>query len=302
MIKSKALLSRTCLSKESRTASECRRSLSTKLEPIKMSFTSYESAADGGQKPPIIIMHGLFGCKSNWNSLSKTLHNITRRKVITVDARNHGDSPHTLEQSYQLMAEDVKFLMEDLGVKKASLIGHSMGGRTMMYLAVIYPELVESLIPVDISPINNKEVSDIQSVIDVLRGVNLDINGPISKVRKLADEHMKSSIESPILRQFLLTNLIEVNKKYKWRINLESINVNFKNNIAVFPPVQSTFDGQTYFIGGGDSVFLKPSDHDTIKQIFPSAKFEYIAGAGHWLHAEKPHEFLKLVSQFLATV
>ncbi|XP_060878747.1 protein ABHD11-like [Metopolophium dirhodum] len=296
MIKSKSFLYMTCLLKETR------RPLSAKLEPIKMSYTSYESAADGERKPPIIIMHGLFGCKSNWNSLSKTLHNMTHRKVITVDARNHGDSPHTLEQSYQLMAEDVKFLMEDLGVEKASLIGHSMGGRTMMYLAVIYPELVESLIPVDISPINSKEVSDIQSVIDVLRGVNLEVNGPISKVRKLADEHMKSLIESPILRQFLLTNLIEVNQKYKWRINLESINVNFKNNIAVFPPIESTYDGPTYFIGGGDSVFLKPTDHEAIKQIFPSVKFDYIPGAGHWLHAEKPHEFLKLVTQFLATV
>jgi len=93
-----------------------------------------------------------------------------------------------------------------------------------------------------------------------------------------------------------------VNKTYQWRINLESINVNFKNNLAVFPPTQSTFDGQTYFIGGGDSVFLKPTDHEAIRQIFPSVKFDYIPGAGHWLHAEKPHEFLKLVTLFLATL
>lgn len=108
-------------------------------------------------------------------------------------------------------------------------------------------------------------------------------------------------LQSPVLRQFLLTNLIEVNKKYQWRLNLESINVNFKN-LAVFPSVQSTYSGPTYFIGGGDSVFLKPEHHEAIKEIFPSATFDYIAGAGHWLHAEKPHEFLKLVTQFLATV
>lgn len=161
---------------------------------------------------------------------------------------------------------------------------------------------MESLIPVDISPVSRKEVSDIQIIIDSLRGVNLQVNGPISKVRKLADEHMKSSIESPVIRQFLLTNLIEVNKKYQWRLNLESININFKINLATFPPVQSTYSGPTYFIGGGDSNFLKPTDHEAIKKIFPSVKFDYIAGAGHFLHVEKPHEFLKLVTQFLATV
>lgn len=105
-----------------------------------------------------------------------------------------------------------------------------------------------------------------------------------------------------MLRQFLLTNLIQVDNSYQWRINLESINLNFKNNLSIFPPVQSSFHGPTYFIGGGNSTFLKPSDHDAIKQIFPSAKFDYIPGAGHWLHAEKPNEFLKLITQFLAMI
>lgn len=90
--------------------------------------------------------------------------------------------------------------------------------------------------------------------------------------------------------------------KFRWRFNLESINVNFENYISLFPPIQSTYQGPTYFIGGGNSVFLKPDQHEAIKLIFPLAKFDYIPGAGHWLHAEKPTEFLKLVSQFLATV
>jgi abhydrolase domain-containing protein 11 len=227
---------------------------------------------------------------------------MTRRKVITVDARNHGDSPHVSEQTYPLMAEDVKYLMEDLGVKKASLIGHSMGGRTMMYFAVVYPEMVESLIPVDISPINSQEVSDIQSILEVLRGIDLNVNAPISKVRKMADNYMKSSIENPVLRQFLLTNLIEVDNKYQWRLNLESISVNFLNHIARFPPLPSTFNGPTYFIAGGNSNFLKKEHHELIKEIFPLVKIDYIPGANHWLHAEKPNEFLKLVTQYLATV
>jgi len=267
-----------------------------------MAYTSYEFVADGGGKSPIIIMHGLFGSKSNWHGLSKAIHKTTRRKVITADARNHGDSPHTAELTYQLMVEDVKLLMEELNVKKASLIGHSMSGRTIMYFATVYPELVESLIPVDISPINSRELSDIQGIIEVLRSVNLDINAPISKVRYLADEQMKSSIENPVLRQFLITNIVQVDNKFRWRVNLESIDTNFQKHLSRFPPVQSKFHGPTYFIAGGNSTFLNPADHEAIKQIFPLAQFDYVPDADHWLHAEKPNEFLKLVTQFLATV
>lgn len=109
-------------------------------------------------------------------------------------------------------------------------------------------------------------------------------------------------LQSPVLRQFLLSNLVQVHDKFRWRINLESISDNFNDHISLFPPVQSVYQGPTYFIGGGNSLFLKPEHHETIKLIFPSAKFDYIPGAGHWLHAEKPNEFLKLVTQFLATV
>lgn len=108
-------------------------------------------------------------------------------------------------------------------------------------------------------------------------------------------------LQNPALRQFLLTNLIQVDNKYRWRINLESINNNFKN-LAQFPPVQSKFYGPTYFIGGGDSLFLKREHHEPIKQIFPSAKIDYIPGASHWLHVDKPNELLKLVTQFLDSV
>jgi len=109
-------------------------------------------------------------------------------------------------------------------------------------------------------------------------------------------------LQSPVLRQFLLTNIIEVDNKFRWRVNLESIYNNFKKNLSNFPPVQSKFHGPTYFIAGGKSTFLNPADHGAVKQIFPLAKFDYIPDANHWLHAEKPNEFLKLVTQFLATV
>ncbi|XP_050434555.1 protein ABHD11-like [Adelges cooleyi] len=300
MIKSKATcLLRTYLLSDYRTIS-CRQ-MSMKSKPVKMSYTSYESASDSNQDSPLIIMHGLFGSKSNWNSLAKALHNLTSRKVITVDARNHGDSPHSDEHTYAHMAEDIKLLMDDLGLKKASMIGHSMGGRAMMYFAIVYPDLLESLIPVDISPVNSKEVTDIRSIIDALTMIDLDFNVPISKARLLVDDQMSNSIESPVLRQFLLINLIRVDNRYRWRINLSAIDSNFDKHISQFPQVQSTYTGPTFFIGGGLSKFIKPEDHDEIQNIFPNSKFAYIDGAGHWLHAEKPSEFLKLVTDFLAT-
>ncbi|XP_050544903.1 protein ABHD11-like [Daktulosphaira vitifoliae] len=279
--------------------------ISTRIEPVKMSFTSYESASDSNQDSPLIIMHGLFGSKSNWNSLSKSLHNLTNRKVISVDARNHGDSPHSEKHTYAHMVEDIKLLMDDLGLKKASMIGHSMGGRTMMYFAIIYPDLVESLIPVDISPINHKiggeGLSSIRNIINALSKIDTNLNMPISKARLLIDDQLSSSIESPVLRQFLLVNLIQVNNHYTWRVNLNAIDSNFDNDISVFPEVNSTYNGPTFFIGGGLSKFLIHENHDAIRKIFPNAKFEYISDAGHWLHAEKPNEFLKLVTEFLAT-
>jgi len=109
-------------------------------------------------------------------------------------------------------------------------------------------------------------------------------------------------LQNPVLRQFLITNIIQVDNKFQWRVNLESITANFKKHISHFPPVQSKFYGPTYFIAGGKSTFLNPADHEAVKQIFPLAKFDYIPDAGHWLHAEKPNEFLKLVIQFLVNV
>jgi len=269
-----------------------------------MAYTSYGPlVADyDGEKPPIIVMHGLFGNKSDWHDLSEAIRKTTRRKVIAPDARNHGESPHTEELDYDSLTEDLKHFMEELNVKKASFIGHSMGGRTIMYFAVLYPELVESLTIVDISPINSRDMNDIQSIVKALRRIDLNINAPLPEVRKLADEYMKSFIGSPVLRQFLLTNIIQADNTFRWRVNLESIYRNVIPHLSYFPPVQSKFHGPTYFIAGGNSTFLDPADHEDIRQIFPSAHFDYIPGAGHWLHAGRPNEFLKLVTQFFSTL
>ncbi|KAK7866277.1 hypothetical protein R5R35_007111 [Gryllus longicercus] len=272
------------------------------FQPIKMAYASFESinSVDTSSGTPIIIMHGLLGSKHNWNSLSKVIHNRTKRKVITVDARNHGDSPHIPEMSYPHMAEDVRQLLIDLNIPRATVVGHSMGGRTMMLLALKYPELVKQLIVADISPVRDSpNLKAMPVYLHALSEVKLKPNQTMSAARKEADKQLAANVQETLLRQFFLTNLVEgENGTFKWKMNLEALTTHF-NNIASFPHVDISFNGPTYFIGGSKSDFIKPEDHEKIKRFFPNAVFEYVEGAGHWLHAEKPTEFLEILCKFL---
>ncbi|XP_012287144.1 protein ABHD11 [Orussus abietinus] len=272
---------------------------------VKLAYVSYESMADTAEEnstAPIMIMHGLFGSKNNWNSLAKVIHQKTNRKVIAIDARNHGDSPHSSEVSYAVMAEDVIHLLKDLCIDKAILIGHSMGGSTMMYVALFHPEVVEKLVVVDMSPIGTSpEIASMKKIFESMRSITLDGNLSLTKARKMTDEQLSNSISSLTLRQFLLTNLVEAETgKYKWRVNLPALEQHFEAQIARFPDVgPRSFNGPTLFIGGSNSDYIKVKDHPAIKRLFPEARFHYIAGASHWLHAEKPAEFLNILTSFI---
>ncbi|KAL0266382.1 UNVERIFIED_CONTAM: hypothetical protein PYX00_008934 [Menopon gallinae] len=276
------------------------------IEPIKMAYTSYEATKLNDDKHvPVIIMHGLLGSKSNWNSLSKAIHNKTKKKIIAVDARNHGESPHTKELTYNHLAADVRALVSDLNLTKATMIGHSMGGRTMMLVALRYPELVHKLVVVDISPLGTSpSLNHMTKYFEAMKLVKIEPKVPLSLARKSADFQLSTYISvslDPGLRQFLITNLVENDGgKYKWRVNLDSIISNFQTNISSFPPVGSAqFIGPTLFIGGGNSDYLRKEEESGIKKLFPNASFSYIPEAGHWVHAEKPEEFLKIVTTFL---
>lgn len=280
------------------------RSNSDSVIPVKLAYVSYESM-DGNKnasKRPIIIMHGLFGSKTNWNLLSKTIHRDTDRKVITVDARNHGDSPHSSDMTYSHMAQDIVQLMNDLGFQKSILIGHSMGGSTMMYVALNYPQLVEKLIIVDMSPVRaSPQLMEMEKIFKAMRTVNLEGIATLTKARTSIRDQLANAIKSLPLRQFLVMNLVEADiGKYKWRLNLPVLEQNFASQIAVFPDVgPKVYNGPTLFIGGSNSDYIRVEDHDKIKQLFPSAEFTYINGANHWVHADKPTEFLKTTIDFV---
>ncbi|XP_076397169.1 sn-1-specific diacylglycerol lipase ABHD11 isoform X2 [Megachile rotundata] len=266
--------------------------------PVKLAYISYESmnGNKNALKQPVIVMHGLFGSKNNWNSLSKAIHQQTDH------ARNHGDSPHSTEMSYSHMAQDIVQLMNDLGFSKATLIGHSMGGSAAMYVALNYPQLVEKLVVVDMSPVRTSpQLMEMEKIFKAMRTVNLDEITTLTKARNAAKEQLAASIKSLSLRQFLTMNLVEADiGKFKWRVNLPVLEQNFARHIAVFPSVGSkAYTGPTLFIGGSKSDYIKVEDHDKIKQLFPNAEILYINGANHWVHVDKPSEFLKITTNFI---
>ncbi|XP_046820070.1 protein ABHD11 isoform X1 [Vespa crabro] len=274
------------------------------VEPVKLAYASYESMKENSNVTihPIVIMHGLFGSKNNWNSLSKAIHQKSQRKVIAVDARNHGDSPHSSEMSYKHMAKDVVQLLNDLELEKAILIGHSMGGSTMMYLALHYPELVEKLVVVDMSPARpSPSLTEMVNIFKVMRSITLDGSPSLSKARKMAEEQLAKVVKPLALRQFLTMNLVEAEPgKYKWRVNLPVLEQNFSTEIAIFPNVaEKVYMGPTLFIGGSNSDYIKIEDHPAIKKLFTRAEFLYVAGAAHWVHADKPTEFINIVTNFI---
>ncbi len=228
--------------------------------------------------------------------------------MIAYDARNHGDSEHVDEMSYPTMAEDMRtFLDED---KPSIVMGHSMGGRTAMYLALKWPHLVEKLVIVDVSPVNRRFDTmtgsewNMSHFFHVTRSVEFPQDCSLFQARQIADGQMAKRIHDPGKRAWLLMNVHQdENGKIGWKINLEGIYNAFMKNIAVFPDRDFADDvwfmKETLFIGGAFSDFIPINDHDEIFERFPNADIEYITGAGHWVHSDQPNDFLECLFRFL---
>ncbi|XP_004705686.3 protein ABHD11 isoform X2 [Echinops telfairi] len=264
--------------------------------PLPLSY----SLVDGeGSRPALVFLHGLFGCRNNFNSIAKTLAQRTGRKVLTVDARNHGDSPHSPDMSYEAMSRDLQGLLPKLGLAPCVLIGHSMGGKTAMLLALQRPDLVERLIAVDISPTETASVSNFPSYMAAMRAVAIPDGVPRSHARKLADEQLSPVVQDLAVRQFLLTNLVEVDGRFLWRVNLDAMAQSLQE-IMAFPPRQESYLGPVLFLLGGNSQFVHPSHHPEIRRLFPHAQLQTVPHAGHWVHADRPQDFMAAIRGFLA--
>lgn len=241
--------------------------------------------------PPLIILHGLFGAGRNWYSLAQRFSD--EFQVYVPDLRGHGESPKIPPLDYPAMAADVKALVDREGLASASLVGHSMGGKVAMMLALIYPELVAKLVVVDIAPV--QYLHDFDSLIDALKSLPLDR----LLSRREADEQLATQIANPTLRQFLLQNLVVDNSHYRWRIDLDLL-ASALPALTGFPLGEvRPFLGPTLFIGGGLSEYLKPQYHQAIQTLFPHARLKLIEQAGHWVHIDQPDCFEATVRCFL---
>ena len=243
-----------------------------------------------GAGPPLIILHGLFGSSDNWYTLAKlfSLHFT----VFLIDQRNHGQSPHSDEFNYRLLTEDLQEFIEEHKLQRPSIIGHSMGGKTAMNYAVRNGENVDKLIIVDIVPKRYPVHHDhILEGLMAVTAANLDS-------RNDADRMLAGFVPEPAVRQFLLKNLSRKSTGgFEWKINVEAI----KNNIEtmgegmVYP---GTYNSEALFIKGAKSDYYDAGDEVLIKTIFPKATFATL-NTGHWVQAENPDDFGKLVLDYL---
>jgi len=256
------LLSRTLVAlRNPRSGPRYLHSTITSRKAVNLAFTSYESASTtlSSEGIPIVVQHGLLGSRKNWASLGKAIHAKTGRKVIVADARNHGDSPHSPELNYHALAGDVILLLKTLNIPKATLIGHSMGGRAMMAVALSEPSLVDKLVVVDISPLSvSPGAETMQNFLVAMERVELGSPMNRSTARKVVDRELQAVVKDSMLRQFLLTNLIEDNGIFRWRVNLKAIIDNLHHIIGEFPFKDCGVCSQpTLFIGGGDSDYIR---------------------------------------------
>jgi esterase len=242
-----------------------------------------------GSGPPLVILHGLFGSLDNWFSIAKEL--VEHYTLYLVDQRNHGDSPHSDEWNYAVMAEDLKELFDAEGLDRAFLMGHSMGGKTVMNFAVKYPERVEKLIVADIAP--RYYPIHHQTILEGLNSLNLKE----IKSRKEADDQLSKYVSELGIRQFLLKSLTRDSDGFAWKINLPVIIKNIEN-VGEALAKDSTFDGPTLFLAGANSNYIQQKDLPDLEAHFPNYQLEFVADAGHWLHAEQPHAVVEEMRKF----
>ncbi|XP_032858940.2 protein ABHD11 isoform X2 [Tyto alba] len=259
---------------------------------------AHVEVGDRGDRPPVVLLHGLFGSHGNFSTVAKTLVRRGSVKVLTPDARNHGDSPHSPLMTYEAMSLDVQHLLTRLGITKCILLGHSMGGKTAMMLALQRPDLVERLISVDISPVSSTPVSEFSAYISAMKLVKIPDGLSRSAARQLADDQLRPVVQLPQLRQFLLTNLVEVEGHYTWRVNLEAISHHLAD-IMNFPVFHEPYPGPALFLGGSNSPYISSKDYPEIQRLFPKADVQYIKGAGHIVHQDKFEDFITAVLNFL---
>ena len=242
----------------------------------------------------IFIFHGLFGRAKNWHSIALKLSSLVQGFLIVFDLRNHGENEPSTEISYLTMVNDVYEFVKRNNFNKFSIIGHSMGGKLGMLFSLLYSDFVKQLFVVDIAPVNypREEIE----IVDYL--LKIDVNN--CKSRKEVDSKLSNYINDKELRSFLLQNLNFNNGTYAWSLDLKTIKIGMKD-LRRFPfdLISNSSNVDTLCIFGADSPYINEKYKDKFKTLFTNVKFLKIENVGHWLHVQKPNEFIQIISQKL---
>ena len=253
---------------------------------VALGYTLSPHAVGGGSTgPPLVCLHGLFGSRANFRSQGKALGRALQRDVVLVDARNHGASEHSTVMSYTAMAADVQQLLASLGIDRAVVIGHSMGGKVAMNLALSHPELVERLVSVDVAPVAYATMSVICGVVNAMKAMPLDPD--IINSREAADAWLSHGIPDVVMRQFILTNLITAKNANppRWRVNLPAVARQMETIKGFDFPAGAVYSGKALFLYGSRGDYVVPARHGaTIRALLPqSVTVPY--DAAYWLHS-----------------
>lgn len=260
----------------------------------------------GESGPPLVIVHGLYGSGDNWVSIARELSD--RFEVFVVDQRNHGQSPHSDRMDYPSMRDDLREFMDRQGIRRAVLIGHSMGGKTIMSFAISWPDRVQSLVSIDIAPkayhelaLNSHAAANHAGMIDAM--LELDLSNAES--REEIDQALAVKIGSERIRSFLLKNVRrDPSGKFSWRLNLKALRDNLDRIMDGLDTGRIIAEGgitgfPALFVSGEKSDYIQAGDLHMIRTIFPVADLVTIPNAGHWVHAEQPDLLVKNIRYFL---
>lgn len=259
--------------------------------------------------PPLLFIHGLLGNKRNFNFVSNLLQkSLPNTSIISCDVRNHGDSPHSDSMHYSSMRDDILELLQQLQLEQCFIVGHSLGGRIGMHVALQYPEKVKRLIVVDVAPGQRGELRSVSNsafeYIKAMKLVNFNFGAlPSSKARMRVEKQLMPAIPQQSTRQFVLTNLTKFSSgEYGWRVNVDAILRNRDNISSIgchddFMPYWK----RTLFIGGERSDYIDSHDVPEIKKLFPNSVIKYIPDCGHFVHTDDPHAFSGMVSSFISS-
>jgi len=242
-----------------------------------------------GEGPPVVLLHGLFGAARNWGAIQRRL--ATRHRVLAMDLRNHADSPRAEGMAHAATARDLAETLRQRGIPRAAVLGHSLGGKVAMALALAHGQMVSRLVVADIAPVRYPPA--LRGYVAAMRALPLTPG----LTRREVDAALEPAVPEANIRAFLAQSLDFGQDPPRWKLGLAEIHAAMPE-IEDFA-VQGRYEGPALVVAGGRSDYIRPEYQAGFRALFPAARFATIEGAGHWVHAEKPNEFLALVEPFL---